>query len=289
MRLLLKLRYSFAGQVVCGLSLSPAAVCPVLPAGLAVEPASNDLYCLPGYDIRGDQAQGGDIETPVAVQSEVVTASARECAGVCRTTTGCQYFVQKAAACYLKQNLIGGKFGVTGAAPDVIVTCVRGTDSWMQLGSILEISGVVPAPLDFTSTLGGGLNGVLNPGVAPGTYSCLPELSLNGTLMKSVSLTGDDAGRLGCAANCDATPGCVAHTLSALGACNLLSAIQVGAREGATRGRLRCDCAGLKIVMGQVLGGCCGTCTTACSACAASCILPCMPRVQCVLVLPLLH
>lgn len=208
----------------------------MLPVGLAVEPASNDLYCLPGYDIKGDQAQGGDIEQPVAVQSEVVTASAKECVGACRTTAGCQYFVQKAAACYLKQNLIGGKYGTTGAAKDVIVTCVRGTDSWMQLGSILEISGVVPAPLDFTSALGAGTNGVIQAGVTPNTYSCLPELTLNGTVAKSVSLTGDDAGRLGCAANCDATTGCVAHTLSTLGACNLYSAIQVGQGRGGDTG-----------------------------------------------------
>ena len=212
------------------------AVCSVC-AGVRVAPTTPDFYCVEGYDIKGDGAAAGDIESPVAVENTIVTTSAASCAATCKATAGCQYFVQKAAACYLKMNLIGGKYGVTGAAKDVVVTCVNGVDSWLTFGSVLEISGVVPAPQEF-------LPAVIIPGAAgataggsgtPGNYFCIKEYGVEAKVLKTVPVTAGDEALIMCAGQCDATTGCMAHATSTMGACQLLSDVQVrgdGVGEG---------------------------------------------------------
>jgi hypothetical protein len=189
-----------------------------------------------GYDIKGDGAAAGDIENPVAVENTIVTTSAASCAATCKATAGCQYFVQKAAACYLKMNLIGGKYGITGAAKDVVVTCVNGVDSWLTFGSILEISGVVPAPQEFLPAVnipgaGGNTTGGLAAGTGtPGSYFCIKEYGMGAKVLKTVPVTAGDEALTACAAQCDATAGCVAHATSTIGACQLLSEPQVRER-----------------------------------------------------------
>jgi len=196
--------------------------------GVRVAPTTPDFYCVEGYDIKGDGAAAGDIESPVAVENTIVTTSAASCANTCKATAGCQYFVQKAAACYLKMNLIGGKYGVTGAAKDVVVTCVNGVDSWLTFGSVLEISGVVPAPQEF-------LPAVIIPGAAgataggsgtPGNYFCIKEYGVEAKVLKTVPVTAGDEALIMCAGQCDATAGCIAHATSTMGACQLLSDVQ---------------------------------------------------------------
>lgn len=218
--------------------------------------AGAGYYCLPNYDLAGDQAGAPTATSAEAgpppprppgglAKPEVATTSILLCAEQCRLFEGgsCQFFVQQSGICYLKSNMIGGAFGTTGPSNTTLNTCIQGSETWTLFGGQLDY--LLPPPtadrLEAEST--GGLLAGLGGGAAAGataagaaaalggnaTYYCIREYVVNGTLVRSgpVSNAGTDDSVVACAAECDKLgTQCAAHITTQTGVCGLYSGIK---------------------------------------------------------------
>jgi hypothetical protein len=135
------------------------------------------FYCLKKYDVAGE-----GVGTPLDFITVTSGAAGVEwCKNQCKQNPNCQFVVTSLGKCYVKQNIMSGAYGRTGASNSVDATCVNGEAAWQQMA--LQVSAAPAVTASKPGSLANRPRVIDNGGELVGVSSRSMLLSLLSSLV----------------------------------------------------------------------------------------------------------